>query len=403
MKTFLTSFVLIASLALAACGAKEEIKTAVQPAPATALPAPPNIPVPPAPKISGRGYILLDFASGQVLAASNENERLEPASLTKIMTAYAVFDALRTGGLKLTDTVTISEHAWRSGGAATEGSTSFLPINSQVSVEVLLRGMIVQSGNDASIALAERVAGSEDAFAQLLNSYGQRLGMAGSHFENATGLPGTNHYTTARDMAILAAAIVRDFPQYYPYFAEREYTHNGITQHNRNGLLLRDPSVDGLKTGHTESAGYCLVTSAKRNDMRLVTVVMGTPSVKAREDASAALLNYGFSFFEAKSLLSSGQVLGTTRVWKGSVNEVSLVVTRDVIVTVPRGRAAQLQTQLQIPASIIAPVAANAAVGNIAVTLDGKVLLTEPLHAQGEIAEAGFFGRLVDSVKMKFE
>jgi serine-type D-Ala-D-Ala carboxypeptidase (penicillin-binding protein 5/6) len=388
MKTFSASLVLIASLTLVACGAKEEAKTVAQPAPTAALPAPPVIPVPPAPKIPGRGYILLDFASGQVLAASNENERLEPASLTKIMTAYAVFDALRSGSLKLTDI---------------EGSTSFLPINSQVPVEVLLRGMIVQSGNDASIALAERVAGSEDAFAQLLNSYGQRLGMTGSHFENATGLPGANHFTTARDMAILAAALVRDFPQHYAYFAERQYTHNGITQHNRNGLLLRDPSVDGLKTGHTESAGYCLVTSAKRNDMRLITVVMGTPSVKAREDASSALLNYGFSFYESKTLLTSGQVLGNARVWKGAVNDVSLTVARDVIVTVPRGRAAQVQTQLQIPPSVIAPLASGAAVGSVAVTLDGKVLLSEPLHVQTEIAEAGFFGRMVDSIKMKFE
>jgi D-alanyl-D-alanine carboxypeptidase (penicillin-binding protein 5/6) len=353
--------------------------------------------------VPGRGYILVDFASGQTLAALNENERLEPASLTKIMTAYAVFDALRSGSLKLTDTVTISEHAWRSGGAVTEGSTSFLPINSQVPVEVLLRGMIVQSGNDASIALAERVAGSEDAFAQLLNSYGQRLGLTGSHFENSTGLPGANHFTTAHDMALLAAAVVRDFPQYYHYFAEKQYTYNGITQHNRNGLLLRDATVDGLKTGHTDSAGYCLVTSAKRNDMRLVTVVMGTPSIKAREDASSALLNYGFSFFEAKPLFTSGQVLGKTRVWKGIADDVALGVLHDVIVVVPRGRAAQVQTQLHIPQSVLAPVAQASLVGSVDITLDGKVLATEQLHAQSTVTEAGFFGRMIDSVKMKFE
>ncbi len=403
MKTLSASLVLLTSIGIAACSKDSTPQTVTPPVPAATMAAPPTIPTPPPPKVPGRGYILLDFASGQTLAASNENERVEPASLTKIMTAYAVFDALRSGSLKLTDTVTISEHAWRAGGAVTSGSTSFLPINSQVPVEVLLRGMIVQSGNDASIALAERVAGSEDAFAQLLNSYGQRLGMIGSHFENSTGLPGKNHFTTARDMALLAAAIVRDFPQYYHYFAEKQYTYNGITQHNRNGLLERDPTVDGLKTGHTETAGYCLVTSAKRNDMRLVTVVMGTTSIKAREEASAALLNYGFSFYESKTVFTNAQVLGTTRVWKGTQNEVSLAVVRDVIVTVPRGRAAQLQTQLHIPNSVLAPVAQASLVGSVGVALDGKVLLTEPLHAQNAVAEAGFFGRMIDSVKMKFE
>jgi D-alanyl-D-alanine carboxypeptidase (penicillin-binding protein 5/6) len=204
-------------------------------------------------------------------------------------------------------------------------------------------------------------------------------------------------------MALLAAAVVRDFPQHYHYFAEKQYTYNGITQHNRNGLLVRDPTVDGLKTGHTESAGYCLVTSAKRNDMRLVTVVMGTPSIKAREDASSALLNYGFSFFETKPLFTSGQVLGSTRVWKGTANDVALGITRDVVVTVPRGRAAQLTTQLHIPQSVLAPVAQASLVGSVDITLDGKVLLTEHLHAQAAVPEAGFFGRMYDSVKMKFE
>jgi D-alanyl-D-alanine carboxypeptidase (penicillin-binding protein 5/6) len=403
MKTLSASLIIVAALSLAACGKKEAPPAVAPPVATASLPAPPSIPIPPPPKVPGRGYILLDFASGQTLAALNENERLEPASLTKIMTAYAVFDALRSESLKLTDIVTISEHAWRSGGAATEGSTSFLPVHSQVPVEVLLQGMIVQSGNDASIALAERVAGSEDAFAQLLNNYAQRLGMSSTHFENSTGLPGANHFTTARDMALLAAAIVRDFPQYYHYFAEKQYTYNGITQHNRNGLLARDPTVDGLKTGHTEKAGYCLVTSAKRDALRLIAVVMGTPSIKAREDASSALLNYGFSFYESKSLLSKGQVLGKTRVWKGGVDEVSLAVARDITITVPRGRAAQVQTQLQIPPSVIAPIAPNAAIGSVAVTLDGKVLQTEPLHAQTEVVEAGFFGRMIDGIKMKFE
>jgi D-alanyl-D-alanine carboxypeptidase (penicillin-binding protein 5/6) len=407
-------FLLGAALTLSACGDDSDSAapidatstSAAGPAattPASTLPAPPAIPVPPPPAVPGRGYLLVDFASGQTLAAKNETERLEPASLTKIMTAYAVFDALRSGSLKLTDTATISEHAWRSGGAVTEGSTSFLKLNSQVPVEVLLRGMIVQSGNDASIALAERVAGSENAFAQLLNSYGDRLGLSGSHFENATGLPGPNHYTTARDMATLSIALVRDFPQYYHYFAEKEYTYNGITQHNRNGLLLRDSTVDGLKTGHTEKAGYCLVTSAKRNSMRLVTVVMGTNSIKQREEATSALLNYGFNFYESHQVLTKGQVLGSVRVWKGETNEVPLAVTRDVLVTLPRGRAALLKNELKIPPSIVAPVVTNGSVGSVAITLEGKTLLAEPLHPAQNIEGAGFFGRMIDSLRMTFE
>lgn len=345
----------------------------------------------------------MDAATQQVLATDNENERVEPASLTKVMTAYAVFDALRAGSLKLDDNVTISENAWRKGGAGTDGSTSFLPVRSQVPVEVLLRGIIVQSGNDASIALAERVAGTEEAFAQLLNSYAERLGMTGSHFENSTGLPHPNHYTTARDVALLSAALVRDFPQYYHYFAEREYTFNGITQRNRNGMLLRDPSVDGIKTGHTNAAGYCLATSAQRDGMRLVTVVMGMSSERAREDATAALLNYGFNFFESKPLFAAGQVLGQTRVWKGQANEVSLGVARDIAVVIPRGRAAQLQSQASVPVSVVAPVTQDATIGSVTVTLDGKTLLTEPLRAQSSIEEAGFLGRMFDSARMKFE
>lgn len=399
---FLVGWVVLFS-ALAACGKKTPLAPPIAPAAHATAPAPPAIPIPPPPSIQGRGYILMDFNNGQTLAATNENERVEPASLTKIMTAYAVFDALRSGSLRLTDNATISEHAWRVGGAASEGSTSFLPVHSQAPIEVLIQGMIVQSGNDASIALAERVAGSEAAFAHLMNSYAKRIGLTGTNFENSTGLPAANHYTTAHDMALLAQAIVRDFPQYYHYFSEREYTYNGITQHNRNGLLLRDPTVDGLKTGHTDSAGYCLVTSAKRNDMRLVTVVMGTSSIKAREDSTAALLNYGFTFFESQQLLSKGQVLGKTRVWQGAQNETSLVVSRDVVVTLPRGRAAQLQTTAQVPSSIVAPVTTQAAIGSVAVTLDGKALATEPLYAQQEILTAGFFGRLYDGIRMKFE
>jgi D-alanyl-D-alanine carboxypeptidase (penicillin-binding protein 5/6) len=345
----------------------------------------------------------MDAANGQVLAANNDNAPLEPASLTKIMTAYAVFDALRSGSLKLDDKVTISEHAWRIGGAATEGSTSFLPVHSQVPVQVLLQGMIVQSGNDASIALAERVAGSEDAFASLMNSYAKRLGMTATHFENSTGLPSANHRSTAHDMALLATAIIRDFPQYYPTFAERQFTYNGIPQHNRNGLLDRDPSVDGLKTGHTDGAGFCLVSSAKRDSMRLVSVVMGTKSVKDREDASMALLNYGFGFFESKQLYAAGQSLGTLRVWQGNGNELNVGVARDAVVTVPRGRGTLVQTKLELPQSVVAPVDHATSIGKVSFVLEGKELASQPLYPLTDVAQAGFLGRMFDSVRMKFE
>lgn len=254
-------------------------------------------PVPPPPSIASRTWILIDQASGQVITGHGADQSVEPASLTKLMTAYAVFHALRGGKLKLDTLVPISERAWRA-----EGSRTFLDLGTQVPVEVLLQGMIVQSGNDASIALAEAVAGTEPTFAALMNQYAERLGMTGSHFENATGLPGANHRVTVADMAKLARAVIREFPDYYRWYSQREFTWNGITQANRNGLLERDPSVDGVKTGMTDTAGYCLISSARRDGMRLVAVVMGTDSMKVREDASLALLNYGFNFYESRKL-----------------------------------------------------------------------------------------------------
>jgi len=399
------AFILVPLLVLCvgACG-RHQPKTATPLQPKTAeLPTPPLPPIPPPPHIAGKNHILIDAANGQVLAAGNENEPVEPASLTKIMTAYAVFDALRSGSLKIDDQVTISEYAWRVGGAATGGSTSFMPVHSQASVQVLLQGMIVQSGNDASIALAERVAGTEAAFAQLMNSYATRLGMTGSHFENSTGLPAAGHLTTAHDVAILSRALIRDFPDYYRIFSERRLTYNDIPQANRNGLLERDPSVDGIKTGHTASAGYCLATSAKRNDMRLISVVMNTKSFKEREDASAALLNYGFNFFESKSLNQNDQPLGTVRVWKGAQNELKVGTAGEVVVTVPRGRAKLVQTKIDIPTSVVAPVDRSTPIGKITFTLNDKELATLPIYPQEDIAAAGFFARLVDSVRMKLE
>lgn len=363
----------------------------------------PGAPMPPAPTIEARAYIMIDAASGKVLAESNSNERMEPASLTKLMTAYITFDALRIGKIKLTDLALVSEHAWREGGAGTDGSTSFIPLNSQVPIETLLLGMIVQSGNDASIALAEHIAGNEDTFAQLMRQYAQRIGMTGSSFGNATGLPSPLDYTTPRDMALLAQALIRDFPQYYHYFAIKEYTYNNTTQYNRNGLLARDPTVDGLKTGHTSGAGYCLVSSAKRNDMRLVTVVMNTPSIKAREQGTSALLNYGFSFYETKRMYAANQNLQSARVRKGELDTVAVGPNADIQLTLQRGSAEQIQAHVELPASLVAPLKRDTEVGRLKLTQDGKELGSYPLYPLANVAEAGFFGRMTDSVKLWFE
>jgi serine-type D-Ala-D-Ala carboxypeptidase (penicillin-binding protein 5/6) len=374
--------------------------------PATAnTPAPlaPGMPVPPAPTLEAHGYVLMDAASGQVLAESNANERMEPASLTKLMTAYITFDALRIGKIKLTDLALVSEHAWREGGAGTDGSTSFIPLNSQQPIETLLLGMIVQSGNDASIALAEHIAGNEDTFAQLMRQYAEKLGMKGSSFGNATGLPSPMDYTTPYDIALLARALIRDFPQYYHYFSVKEYTFNNTTQHNRNGLLTRDPTVDGLKTGHTSSAGYCLVSSAKRNDMRLVTSVMGTPSIKAREDGTSALLNYGFSFYETKRLYTANQNLQAAKVRKGVTDTVNIGPNADVQLTLQRGRADAIQAHVELPATLVAPLQRGTAIGQLKLTLDGKELGSYPLYPLADVEQAGFFGRTVDSIKLWFE
>ena len=269
--------------------------------------------IPTPPQVDARAYIVVDYRTGKILAAKDAVARMEPASLTKLMTAYIVFQELAAGKLKLDEQVTVSEHAWRS-----EGSRTFIELGKPVSVQDLILGMIVQSGNDATIALAERIAGTEETFAQMMNANAKRLGMVGTHFENSSGLPSPQHYTTARDLSLLATAIIRDYPQYYKWFSVREFEHNGIKQQNRNGLLEKDPTVDGLKTGHTDSAGFCLVTSSLRDGMRLVSVVMGSTSMKGRENASAALLNYGFTFYDTKLVVKGGAVLATTHVWKAA-------------------------------------------------------------------------------------
>jgi serine-type D-Ala-D-Ala carboxypeptidase (penicillin-binding protein 5/6) len=357
------------------------------------------VPIPKPPEVAAKTYILVDHFSGRVLAEDHADDRVEPASLTKLMTSYAVFKALKENRLKLTDPVTISEHAWRS-----EGSRTFVQVGSTVPAEVLIKGMIVQSGNDATIALAEKIGGTEPAFAQLMNEYAKRLGMKATNFVNADGLPAPDHYTTARDMAILANALISEFPDFYQWYSLREFTWNNITQHNRNGLLLRDPTVDGMKTGHTDSAGYCLVTSAKRDGMRLVSVVMGSASIKAREDSSAALLNYGYTFYETAKVRSAGEVLLKPRVYKSADQYVTLVVPRDIVLTVGRGQSASLKSSAHLfKEPLIAPLAANQPIGELTITDPaGEVVSRVPLTPGKPVPEAGLWTRATDSVRLWF-
>ena len=356
-----------------------------------------SIAIPTAPQVEARTYIVVDYRTDKVLAAKDATARVEPASLTKLMTAYIVFQELAAGKLKLDEQVTVSEHAWRS-----EGSRTFIELGKPVTVQDLILGMIVQSGNDATIALAERIAGTEDTFAQMMNANAQRLGMTGSHFENSSGLPSPQHYTTARDLSLLANAMIREFPQYYKWFSVREFEHNGIKQQNRFGLLEKDPTVDGLKTGHTDSAGYCLVTSALRDGMRLVSVVMGSTSMKARENASAALLNYGFTFYDTKLVVKGGAVLATARVWKGQSPSVDLGIKDDLYVTVPRGGAEGLKTAADVQPRLIAPLAVDATVGSLRVFTGGQTLQTIPLHPLKSVAGGGWWRRLIDTIRLWF-
>jgi len=357
------------------------------------------VPIPKAPDVNARAYILVDHFSGRVLAEDHADEREEPASLTKLMTSYAVFKALKENRLKLTDPITISEHAWRS-----EGSRTFVQVGSTVPAEILIKGMIVQSGNDATIALAEKIGGTEAAFAQLMNEYAKRIGMKATHFVNADGLPDPDHYTTARDMAILANALITEFPEYYQWYSIHEFTWNNIKQQNRNGLLLRDPTVDGMKTGHTDSAGFCLVTSAKRDNMRLVSVVMGSSSIKAREDSSSALLNYGYTFYETGQVMKAGTPLKKVRVYKSAQGEVDLTAPRNIVLTVGRGQLASVKTETRIfKEPLIAPLAADQAIGEITLTdQNGQLVQRVPLTPGKPVPEAGLWTRATDSVRLWF-
>lgn len=356
------------------------------------------VPIPKPPAIDARAMILVDYDSGRVLAEANPDARMEPASLTKIMTAYLAFDALKEGRLKLDEEIPVSEHAWRS-----EGSRSFVQVGTRIPAEVLIKGMIVQSGNDATIAIAERLGGTEDAFAQMMNAYAQKLGMKNTHFDNSTGLPGATHYTTARDMALLARAVIRDFPQYYQWYSMREFVWNNIRQQNRNGLLGRDPSVDGIKTGHTSSAGYCLATSAKRAGMRLLSVVFGTASMKAREDASAALLNYGFTFYEAVKVKGRGETVLAPRIYKGAEDHVAIAPRGDVYVTVGRGDAALVKTSATAKEPLVAPVTLDQALGELVVSAGTDTVARVPLFPVKAVPEGGWWTRMVDGVALMWQ
>jgi D-alanyl-D-alanine carboxypeptidase (penicillin-binding protein 5/6) len=350
-------------------------------------------PVPPPPQLEATAWVLVDQSSGQTLAGHRASEAIEPASITKLMTAYAVFHALKGGKLKLDTEVPISERAWRS-----EGSRTYLDLNSRVSVEVLIQGMIVQSGNDATIALAEAIAGTEDTFAALMNQYAERLGMTASHFQNSTGLPGDNHKMSTSDMARLARAIIREFPEYYRWYSQREFTWNHISQPNRNGLLARDPSVDGVKTGMTEAAGYCLVSSAMRDGMRLIAVVAGTTSMKAREDASLALLNYGFNFFETRALKKAGEELAVQRVYRARGGRAAVGLARDLLVTLPRGQAERAEFTVELAPRVFAPLTKSDRVGVLRALVDGKVVAEAPIQPLADVPRGNIFRRIWDTI-----
>ena len=347
----------------------------------------------PAPVLAARSWVLLDHGTGQVLASHEPDARIEPASLTKLMTAYLAFSALKSGTITLEQPVNVSEKAWRM-----IGSRMFIEPRTPVTVDELLHGMIVQSGNDACVALAELIAGSEEAFAHLMNREAQRLGMNSSNFTNASGLPDEQLYTTARDLSLLAAAIVRDFPEFYRFYSEKEYTYNKITQPNRNRLLWMDSTVDGLKTGHTANAGFCLIASAQRSSRRLISVVLGTDSDTVRAQESLKLLNFGFQFYDTVRLYAAGQELSRFRVWKGTANDLPVGFADDFVMSLPKGQSDKIEVALVSQQPVMAPIQKGQPVGTLRLALDGKALGEYPVVALEPVPVAGFFGRLWDAL-----
>ena len=355
----------------------------------------------PVPTVSARAWLLMDYATGQVLASQEADMRLEPASLTKVMTTYLVADALAQKTISLQQPVTVSERAWR-----TQGSRSFVPVNKGVLVDELFKGMVIQSGNDASVALAEAIGGTEDAFATMMNRTAQRMGLKDTNFLNASGYfegPAPNHYSTARDLARLAAALIRDHPETHVLHATKEYTYNGIRQHNRNRLLWADPTVDGLKTGHSNAAGFCLIATARRGPRRLISVVLGTASEEARARDSLNLLNWGFAGFDAVKLYDKGQVISQLRVFKGVQNLVGAGFAEDFVVSVPRGMADKVTAQLVSRQPLLAPVAAGSVVGTLKLAVNGQAWGEYPVVAQSAVPLAGFLGRWWDDVRLFFQ
>ena len=355
-------------------------------------------PIPAPPIIGAKSFLVVDGDSGQVLASLEPDKGLAPASLTKLMSAYTIFRALEEKQITLDDQVTVSEKAWR-----TQGSRMFIEVGTRITVQDLLLGMIVQSGNDASVALAEHVAGTESVFADVMNQYAATLGMHSSHFENATGLPGEQHYSTARDLATLARAIIREFPEYYKWYSVKEFEYNNIKQNNRNSLLWRDSSVDGMKTGHTDDAGYCLVSSAKRDGMRIVSVVLGTSSAKSRVDGSQALINYGFRFFETKLLYKAGEPVTKARIWKAANEYTQLGLPDDLYITVPRGSYDDVESVLNIPAVLVGPVSEGQPLAELRISLNGDDLVNEPLRALNDNPSGSLWQRTRDGVILWFE
>ncbi len=354
--------------------------------------------VPAAPEVQATSYLIMDVESGAYLVEENIDRKVEPASLTKMMTAYVVASQIAGGLIAMTDQVLVSEKAWRM-----TGSRMFIEVGKEVSVEDLLKGVIIQSGNDASVALAEQVSGTEEAFAQLMNEYAGKLGMNGTHFMNSSGWPEENHYTTARDLATLARHMIRDYPEIYALHAVKEFTYNDIKQSNRNSLLWRDESVDGIKTGYTESAGYCLVASAERDGVRLISVVMGTDGVRTRTSATQALLNYSYRFFETRKLYTAGETITTVKVWKGKQENLELSIENDLVLTLPRGQYQQLQPVMDIEEELIAPITAGQELGRLELLLEDKAIATRPLVASEAVAEGSIFIRLKDHIKLHWK
>jgi D-alanyl-D-alanine carboxypeptidase (penicillin-binding protein 5/6) len=355
------------------------------------------LPVPPPPSIAAKSWVLYDFQAEQIVVAQNPNERIEPASLTKMMTAYLTYEAIRQKRIALDQVVPVSPRAWKA-----EGSRMFIEPQKPVTVGELIHGMVIQSGNDACIALAEAIAGSEEVFAQMMNQQAQKLGMKNTNFLNSTGLPDPKHFTTAYDMALLAAALIRTFPEHYKLNSQKEFRYNNITQPNRNRLLWTDPYVDGVKTGHHESAGYCLVASAKRDSRRLISVVTGTTSEAARASESQKILNYGFQFFDTVTVYAKGQTVATLTVWKGAEDSLKIGFDRDLFVALPKGDAAKLKASMETRQPLVAPLSAGQEVGMLKLTLEEKPIGEFPLVALQSVPAAGIFGRGIDTVRLWF-